>query len=114
MVGVIAVSTLPYAHPTTSTPTTCGSGNDVFGFNVKNRCSIQGDDFRGQDRVWTFVPTRGGCVRVQFTGDTLNGNGWINMKLLIYEDNPPLMRAVYPKLCVSDGAYAYFPCTTQP
>ncbi len=30
----------------------------------------------------------GGCVRVQFTGDTLNSNGWINMKLLIYEDNP--------------------------
>jgi len=84
--GVIDVSTLPYTH--TTTLTTCNSGYDLFGFNVKDRCGIQGDDFRGQDRVWTFVPTRGGCVRVQFTGDTLNGNGWINMKLLIYEDNP--------------------------
>jgi hypothetical protein len=86
--GVIDVSTLPYTHPTTPTPTTCGSGKDLFGFNVKDRCGIRGDDFRGQDRVWTFIPTRRGCVRVQFTGDTLNGNGWINMILLIYEDNP--------------------------
>jgi hypothetical protein len=87
--GVIAVSTLPYTHPTTPTPTTCGSGNDLFGFNVKDRCGIQRDAFDdGKDRVWTFIPTRGGCVRVQFTGDTLNGYGWINMKLLIYEDNP--------------------------
>jgi hypothetical protein len=87
--GVIAVSNLPYTHPTTPTPTTCGSGNDLFGFNVKSRCGIQGDAFdNGKDRVWTFIPTRGGCVRVQFTGDTLNGYGWINMKLLIYEDNP--------------------------
>jgi len=49
--GVIDVSNLPYTHPTTPTPTTCGSGNDLFGFNVKSRCGIQGDDFRGQDRV---------------------------------------------------------------
>jgi hypothetical protein len=87
--GVIDISTLPYTHPTTPTPTTCGSGNDLFGFNVKNRCSISGGAFdRGEDRVWTFVPTTSGCVRVQFTGDTLNGTGWTEMKLLIYEDNP--------------------------
>jgi hypothetical protein len=70
--GVIDVSSLPYTYPTTPTPTTCGSGHDLFGFNVKNRCGISGDAFdRGEDRVWTFVPTRGGCVRVQFTGDTI-------------------------------------------
>ena len=87
--GVIDVPALPYTHPTTSTPTTCGSGNDLFGFNVKNRCSISGGAFdRGEDRVWTFIPTRGGCVRVQFTGDTVNGTGWEEMNLLIYEDNP--------------------------
>jgi len=61
--GVIDVPNLPYTHPTTSTPTTCGSGNDVFGFNVKNRCSIQGDDFRGQDRVKRLSCAPLPCVR---------------------------------------------------
>jgi hypothetical protein len=87
--GVIDVPNLPYTHPTTSTPTTCGSGNDLFGFNVKNRCSISGGAFdRGEDRVWTFIPTGNGCVRVQFTGDTSNGTGWREVILLVYEDNP--------------------------
>jgi len=87
--GVIDISTLPYTHPTTPTPTTCGSGNDLFGFNTKDRCSISGGAFDvGEDRVWTFIPTQGGCVRVQFTGDTINGDGWREMILLIYEDNP--------------------------
>jgi hypothetical protein len=86
--GVIDVSTLPYTHPTTTTPTTCGSGKDLFEFNVKNKCGAIDIFDRGEDRVWTFVPTTSGCVRVQFTGDTSNGTGWQNMNLLIYEGNP--------------------------
>ena len=61
--GVIDVSNLPYTHPTTPTPTTCGSGNDLFGFNVKSRCGIQGDDFRGQDRVKRLSCAPLPCVR---------------------------------------------------
>ncbi len=61
--GVIDVPALPYAHPTTPTPTTCGSGNDLFGFNVKNRCGIQVDDFRGQDRVKHLSCAPLPCVR---------------------------------------------------
>jgi hypothetical protein len=87
--GVTNVSTVPYTHPTAPSPTTCGSGKDLFGFNVKDRCSFSKEAFnRGEDRVWTFTPTQGGCVRVQFTGDTINGDGWKEMILLIYEDNP--------------------------
>jgi hypothetical protein len=55
---------------------------------VKNKCGAIDIFDRGEDRVWTFIPTSSGCVRVQFTGDTVNGTGWQNMNLLIYEDNP--------------------------
>ncbi len=86
--GVTDVATLPYTHPTVPPPTTCGSGKDLFEFNVKDKCGTSDVFDRGEDRVWTFMPTSGGCVRVQFTGDTLNGDGWQEMNLLIYEDNP--------------------------
>lgn len=86
--GVTDVAALPYTHPTVPSPTTCGSGKDLFEFNVKDKCGTSDVFDRGEDRVWTFMPTSGGCVRVQFTGDTLNGDGWEEMNLLIYEDNP--------------------------
>ncbi len=86
--GVTNVSTLPYTHSSTPTPTTCGSGRDLFEFNVKDKCGTSEKFRRGEDRVWTFMPTSGGCVRVQFTGDTVSGSGWQDMNLLIYEDNP--------------------------
>jgi len=86
--GVTDVTALPYTHPTVPSPTTCGSGKDLFEFNVKDKCGTSDVFDRGEDRVWTFMPTSGGCVRVQFTGDTLNGDGWKEMNLLIYEDNP--------------------------
>jgi len=86
--GVVNVSTLPYTHPTPTTPTTCGSGNDLFEFNVKDKCATNEKFRRGEDRVWTFIPTNGGCVRVQFTGDTVSGSSWDDMNLFIYEDNP--------------------------
>jgi len=74
--GVIDVPTLPYTHPTIPTPTTCGSGKDLFGFNVKSRCGIQGDDFRGQDRVKRLSCAPLPCVRGRGAWLLRGGKRW--------------------------------------
>lgn len=84
--GVVSVSGFPYNHAPMPA-TTCGLGDDLRAFQVKNACSK--DYLQSPERLWSFTAPQNGCLEITFVGDTNDPNeAWKWFGLQLFEGNP--------------------------